>query len=105
MLSLKPGVSVFGLRPEMILAVLIVTAVFHEYDVDAVITSATDGKHSSGSLHYAGCAVDFRTRDLPESTRTTLAADVRSALGASYDVVLEDTHLHVEFQPKVGTNN
>ena len=66
---------------------------------EAVLTSTWEGKHSSGSLHYQHKAVDFRR---PSSVIDALAATgtIKRALGPDYDVVLEDTHIHVEFDPK-----
>lgn len=69
---------------------------------EVTITSATDGQHMLTSLHYSGSAIDFRTRDLGLSREGLgdLAGELSSALGPDFDVVLEDTHLHVEWQPK-----
>ena len=33
-------------------------------DYVMTITSANDGKHMKNSLHYKGCAVDIRSRDM-----------------------------------------
>jgi hypothetical protein len=67
---------------------------------ELVITSVTDGKHSPNSLHYVGYAFDMRTRDLSQVDKKNLAVDLREALGQEFDVVVEKTHIHVEFQPK-----
>jgi hypothetical protein len=100
-LSLKHGVRIHGLRPEMTLAAFIVSGVYEEYGFPCVITSAIDGKHSVGSFHYAGAALDFRTRDiLDASKRAMLTEEVRNRLGPDFDVVAEVDHMHVESQPK-----
>lgn len=65
----------------------------------AYITSARDGKHSQQSLHYAGRAIDLRTRDLTQQQRWALQRALADALGEDYDVILEETHLHVELDP------
>jgi UDP-N-acetylenolpyruvoylglucosamine reductase len=65
-----------------------------------VLTSANDGQHGFGSLHYAGLAVDVRTHHVTANDIEPLADTIREALGPQFDVVLEDTHIHVEFQPK-----
>ena len=69
------------------------------YGDEAVITSTYEGTHSSGSLHYQNKAVDFR-----RSSSATLSQGavimLKTALGPDYDVVLEDTHIHVEYDPK-----
>lgn len=65
----------------------------------AYITSACEGEHGPGSLHPHGYALDFRIRDIPNAKRPALAEAVSEALGDDYDVVLEPTHLHVEYDP------
>jgi hypothetical protein len=99
MVRLKPGVEVRGLKPEMALAALIVAGVYSSEGHDCTITSGRDGQHMRGSRHYWGHALDFRTRNVPNEKRPALAEAVREALGGEFDVVLESTHLHVEFDP------
>lgn len=86
-----------GVQPPMLLGALIVSGVFEKFGADAIITSATDGKHSVGSLHYAGLALDFRIRHIQASKHHDLVAACKRALGPEFDVVLEGTHLHVEY--------
>jgi hypothetical protein len=69
-------------------------------DTDCVITSRFEGKHRVGSLHYSGDALDFRTRDLSSAQQHIWVALIEESLGKHWDVVLEDDHLHVEFDPK-----
>ena len=99
-LSLKEGVQLTGLRPEMVLATVVIDAVYTELGVPTVITSAVDGQHSENSLHYTGLALDFRTNTLPPDFQGKLLNLVTTRLGAEFDVVLEEDHLHVEFQPE-----
>lgn len=75
-------------------------AVMNEYNVDLVITCGTNGQHGRSSHHYIGLAVDIRTRDLQEEYKLVVANKIMNALGAEYDVVLESTHIHIEFDPK-----
>ena len=63
-LLLKEGVSLVGINPAMVFGAIIVSHVYDEFAVDCVVTSAVDGQHFETSLHYAGQALDFRTRDL-----------------------------------------
>lgn len=93
MVSVKPGVSIRGARPEIILAIQIVADYLREKGKDLIITSLSEGKHSSGSLHYVGQAFDFRDPDM-DITPLSLR------LGTEFDVVDEKTHIHVEYQPK-----
>lgn len=72
-----------------------------------VITSGTDGVHKSGSMHAAGWAVDFRTKNLTPAEKHGLRDKVKARLGAAYDAILEDEggpneHLHVERDPVRG---
>lgn len=100
MLILKKGVDLTGLKPEMLVGLQVVASVFAEIGADCVVTSALDGKHSRASLHYAGQALDFRTRHLGPNVAKGVAQGCKKALGDQFDVVLEKTHIHVEFQPK-----
>jgi len=97
-MRIKAGVEVAGLRPEALLAVLIASEVYRDYGEELVITSVVEGQHRRGSLHYVGQAVDFR---LPrKAAASVIASTLANRLGADYDVILEPTHIHVEFQPK-----
>lgn len=100
MISIKPGARIGGLRPEMALALVMADQVYGAHGYDLVTTEGTGGKHGTGSLHYVGLAVDLRTSNVPMGEVGAVAADLRAALGAEYDVVVESDHIHVEFQPK-----
>lgn len=69
----------------------------HKYQ--ATITSANDGRHMSGSKHYKGNGIDMRTYDM-EGMETVVATTARDFLGENYDLVLEDDHIHVEYDPE-----
>ena len=97
-MKIKHGVRIFGLRPEMLLALTVADTIWD----DLTITSVIDGSHSRGSLHYVGCAADLRTRDLTLDTIRANVNALKSALGPDFDVVIEKSHVHVEFQPKQG---
>lgn len=66
---------------------------------EVIITSTTDGKHKNGSLHFKGLAVDIRTRDLSDSTKSILGLRLKVALNLLCDVVDESDHIHIEYQP------
>lgn len=100
-LTFKVGVDLRGLQPEMLPVMIAACARFEEVGAPYVmITSGLDGKHSAKSLHYSGRALDFRTRHISEASISILANLLRQDLGGQYDVVLEPTHLHIEFDPK-----
>ena len=86
-----------GIQPPMVMAAFIVADVYADYGYDAWVTSCTDGRHGLNSLHYAGKALDFRTRIVDVAVLDTLVADIKERLGDEFDVVLENDHLHVEF--------
>ena len=101
MIRYKEGVRTRGISAHMALAASTVDHIYEDFGQDECwIVSGNDGRHSDGSLHYCGEALDFRTRDVPEAQRAPLAAKVREALGDQFDVVLEATHLHVEYDPR-----
>lgn len=98
--SIKPGVNLAGIAPEMAIANSIVFGCFQEHGTYTVITSALDGKHSRTSLHYVGFALDYRTRHITAVESELIAGRIRECLGEQFDVIRESTHIHVEFQPK-----
>lgn len=106
MINLKDGVTVGGVKPEAVLAMMVVAGVYQNMGHKHTITSVTDGKHKTGSLHYSGFAFDNRTwaddsgTQLPDADKEKLAQAIRKALGSEFDVVVEKTHIHVEFDPK-----
>lgn len=77
-----------------------VEAVFRQFDVPCVVTSGTDGVHGEQSKHYSGQALDFRIRDLKPEQRNALVKLCQQSLIQGHDVVLESSHLHVEWDPK-----
>lgn len=101
MISLKPGVTLTGIRPELLVGIMVAQGIFRESGLDTILTSVTDGRHSSTSLHYSGCACDLRTRHIPNRIITKSIADaIREALGHHFDVILETDHIHMEWQPR-----
>lgn len=100
---IKDSVRLDNLCPQMVLAAMVVKDVLSTMKAGqpCVITSGSDSKHSATSLHYSGQALDFRTRHLDsEDQKAQLRDLVRAHLSRDYDVILEATHLHVEWQPR-----
>lgn len=89
-----------NLSPQIVLALIVIDQVMHQFGKQAMITSINDATHSKTSLHYAGCAVDIRSRwfDNPRAVLETC----QQALGNSedFDMILESDHFHCEWQPK-----
>ena len=100
MIIIKSGVRIHGIRPEICLAIFISDGFFSRFKRDTVVTSVIDGKHSWGSLHYVGAAVDLRISHLTKQALSQVRGEVSAMLGQDYVVVLEKDHLHIEYQPK-----
>lgn len=72
----------------------------------ACITSVMDGKHMVGSKHYEGNAFDLRTwadeygTQASRSEKAYLAYRLQEVLGCDWDIVIESTHIHCEYDPK-----
>ena len=96
MTSIKKGARIRGIRTEILLAALIINGVLEEF----TITEGTGGKHGFRSLHFSGNAIDVRTRHLEESNKRKVRDIIAARLNEEFDVILEKTHIHVEFQPK-----
>ena len=100
MLSLKPGVSISRIQPQMVLGLISINSIFEVHGCDLVLTSVCDGRHKIDSRHYSGNAVDLRIWSIGGSDVEHLVSSIRRALGADFDVVLEVDHIHVEYDPK-----
>lgn len=106
MLSIKPNAVIEGLKPEILLGLMVVERIFGSHGFNTVVTELMGGKHSEGSLHYKGLAVDIRSKHIAqEHLKLTLLEDAARALGPAYDLILEapgtdNEHYHLEFQPK-----
>lgn len=99
-MRVKEGVNFDGVKGPILRAMELIEKIM-ENSGEYCITSVTDGKHGPNSLHYKGLAMDLRTRHLGEIGNVNLIAkQLRGELGRNYDVVVEKTHIHIEYQPK-----
>ena len=115
MTSFKPGVKLAGIKPEMAMGFTVIASVFEAHGIPCVVSSGLDSVHAAKSarhprsLHYEGLALDlrlpgrwtgtaWRDKSDPAIDRAVHAA-LAAALGPEFDVVLEATHIHVEFDP------
>ena len=100
----KAGVEITknGLTPALNLlrAMVVADKVCAMFGIEPIVTSIFDGTHMAGSLHYLGRAFDLRSRDLVPSQRSAFRAALARELGPDFDVVLESSHVHVEWDPK-----
>jgi len=78
----------------------IIVEVFRELESDCVITSGREGVHKRSSEHYNDRALDYRIWGVVTRLRHALVERISHRLGNDFDVVLEDNHLHIEFDPK-----
>lgn len=106
-MSIKPGVDLRGLQPQMAIAYTIACEIYarHGSTGMCVITSASDGVHGPNSLHYKGLALDLRTNNIIDAFLPVIVRELTAALGEQFDVVFEDSHgpnqhVHIEFDPK-----
>ena len=94
------NINTIGIKPELIIAIMVANDVYKEYSKDMVITSLNDSTHSYSSLHYAGAAVDLRTSYFNDQEKAEVVSKIKDRLNGDYDVVLESDHIHLEWQPK-----
>ncbi len=100
-LSIKDGVSLLGVQPQMMLAAVVVAGIYDNLNnAECVITSGTEGNHMDHSHHLKGLALDFRIRNVRQGWHVTLQQQVQKALGSEFQVSLSSINLHVEFDPK-----
>lgn len=92
------SVNIWGLQVEMQPVLKIADSIWASYGKELVITSGRDSIHSAGSLHYYGYAVDLRTNYFTEDVKQQVASALKSRLPNSYQVIVHDTHIHVEYQ-------
>ena len=99
-MRLKDSVNPIGLRPELIVAIIVAAEAYEKAGREFVITSLNDSTHSATSLHYAGAAVDIRTRHLALGEPEQIRDYIDERLPTDYDVILEADHIHIEYQPR-----
>lgn len=94
------SVNLVGMDGRLWLAALAFDEILRkDYASELVITSAHDGKHMDGSLHYVGRAIDVRTWAC-KGYEADVIDKAKAALGHDYDIVLEADHIHCEYDPK-----
>ncbi len=64
-----------------------------------VMSGGREGAHSRKSKHWSGLAFDCYVTDWTLK-RAQFRDALRESLPLDYDVVLEDSHVHVEFDPE-----
>ena len=97
------SVSLTGIRPELVMGLVMAESHWPHRESELIITSANDARHSATSLHYAGAAVDIRSWNVDD--KVALRKSITEALGLDFDFILEEQggpneHFHLEWQPK-----
>ena len=96
--KLKALVRPENVSSEIWFAVWVADGVYQELGATAiVITSLTDGRHSIGSKHHCGKAVDLRIWTLDEDKRKPAVHLIQHRLGGGYFVLLEKDHIHIQY--------
>lgn len=94
---IKAGVDISRLRPEIRKKLPGIEVIVWQYGGNELtITSTYEGLHSAGSLHYANLAIDIRRYPKEEIGYK----EIKEWLGEDYDVILEASHIHIEYDPK-----
>ncbi len=99
-MKLKHSVSLTGIRPEIIIAIMAAMTVFNALKEELILTSIRDGKHSQGSRHYIGLAIDIRIRHLSDEIAKLARDNIKKALTNDFDIILESDHIHIEYDPR-----
>jgi hypothetical protein len=97
MIKKKRGVVVKGLKVPMIKPMQLAHDLYQLAGVNLVL-SVGIAKRKNKSLHPLGYAIDIRTRDLTNSQKSIIFAILVRQLGNDYDVIMYDTHIHIEYQ-------
>ena len=105
MIKVKKGADVSDLKRELWQAIHTIDPIFKKFGSDTTITSGCESVpgHSRKSLHYLGCAVDLRTRDIKtEDEKWRVVVAIREKLGDYFDVIYEAApeHIHLEYDPR-----
>lgn len=103
-MKFKEGVKIFGVRPEIVWASIVVLQVYADLGnvENCVITSCIDGTHKRGSDHYAGLALDVRVWGFSDEQRAKARDMIDERLTDEFEVFDEKDHLHIGFDPQQG---
>lgn len=95
----KTDAKVKGMQPEILLAIIITNELLSKmFKRDLTLTSVTDS-HKPPSLHPKGQAFDMRTWGMSGIEKVKFGKELSFLLGDEYDIVVEGSHIHVEFDP------
>tara|TARA_Y100000310_G_C20667267_1_gene808280 strand:- start:1936 stop:2205 length:270 start_codon:yes stop_codon:yes gene_type:complete len=89
-MRLKSDVRLEGVSPEIAFVMPAIARVFADVNAELTITS----------IHNVGKAIDLRSRDLSKPKLQVIVHALKDALGPSFDIVVEGSHVHLEYDPK-----
>lgn len=95
-------VSIKGIKPELLLGLIIVDQVMQSQGQQAVVTSGSEEttKHGTTSLHYNGYAIDLRSRFFTHPNQIIKLCMKALGNNPDYEMIFEGNHFHLEYQPK-----
>ena len=107
MIEIGPKARLQGIRPELILALMVLDGVLDSYEphLIMVISHALDGVHTRASCHYNGCALDLTFIGSTGGAKQQVFDEFKASVGQDFDVLFENPntpneHFHIEWQPK-----
>lgn len=100
-MRLKQGVKLNGIQPQTVVGMMIVQSIMQDPRCpEFVITSCSDSQHGLKSKHWTGQAFDMRCRTFStQELRDEILIRMIDSLGHDFDVVDEDDHFHIEWDP------
>ena len=96
-------VNIWGLQEPMRHILRHADKIWQAYGYDLVLTSARDGIHSAGSLHYYGLAIDIRNSSewgFKDEDRLSMIDELiikLAKIDPAYQLINHKSHLHVEY--------
>ena len=96
------SVNIWGLQTPMRWVLKYADIIWTAYGYELIVTSARDGMHSAGSLHYYGLAVDLRNSTnwgFKDEDRIKMNDELtqKLAFDPNYQIVNHSSHCHVEY--------
>ena len=99
-INFKEGVTPDKLKDITFRAIFACAKVFDSINQIPTITSTHEGKHLPNSYHYIGQAFDIRTFRLHTTAIPRICERLTEELhkiSTDFQVIQEDTHIHIEF--------
>lgn len=99
-MKLKPGVSLKGVKPEILNIIPVIDSCYAALAIEPTATCTTKD-HLEDDPHTHGYAIDLRTHGIPVGIQRSLAAIISHRLGSTYYVTSEvpgkpNEHIHIQ---------